>query len=368
MELSRKKYEWKPISSSALLFAVAACSSTVFGEPDAPSLACGLLDPAYLADGGVGRDGIPAMTDPEFVALDREAMIRYLTDDDRVIGAEVGGEWLAIPHNIMYRHEIVNLNRGAERVTVTYCPLTGSALVFDRGGVGGLEFGVSGLLYQANLIMYDRTDVASLWPQMAGEAGCGPRAGQSLATRPVIEMTWGGWREHFPGSMVIGVDSIVAAGYSFNPYGASYEAPDNASYLGFPIPRQDLRRLPKERVVGFPAAGDRPPLAVPFGALETLGERSVVEFEYRGRPAVVFWDAAVRAAVPARPETDGRQLTFEIRDGRFVDRETGSVWAVTGHARVGELMGARLEPIPEAYVAFWQAWAAYHPETELVIE
>lgn len=367
-ELSRKKYDLKVLSAAIAALCAAGCSSESGGGTGPQSLSCGALDPAYLADGGVGRDGIPALTDPDFVTLDTEEMIRYLTDDDRIIGVEVGGEWLAFPHNIMYRHEIVNLNRGAEQIAVTYCPLTGSALVFDRAGVDGIEFGVSGLLYQANLIMYDRASSTSLWPQMAGEAGCGPHAGQSLVRQSVIEMTWGGWKEHFPRSMVIAVDSISAGGYSFNPYGSSYEAADNASYLGFPIPRADLRRLPKERVLGFPAAAGQPPLALPFDAMSALGERSVAQFEYLGQPAVVFWDGVARSAIPARPVADGRQLTFEIRDGRIVDNETGSVWAVTGEARVGELMGSRLEPIPEAYVAFWQAWAAYHPATELVIE
>ena len=102
------------------------------------------------------------------------------------------------PHNVMYRHEIVNLNREDARVAVTYCPLTGSALTFDRELVDDAGFGVSGLLYQANLIMYDRNTEDSLWPQMAGEAACGPKEGRVLMRRPVVEMTWAGWKELFP--------------------------------------------------------------------------------------------------------------------------------------------------------------------------
>lgn len=326
-----------------------------------------MLDPVFLADGGVGRDGIPALTDPGFVTHEDTAMFLYLADFDRVIGVEVGGEWLVIPHKVMYRHEIVNLNRGDEQIAVTYCPLTGSALAFDRTPLGGVEFGVSGLLYQANLIMYDRAADDSLWPQMAGVAECGPRQGQRLVRRPVVEMTWSGFRTLFPRSMVVGVDAGRAELYRFNPYGNNYEFADNPSYLGFPIPRIDERRSPKERVLGFPGNERHPPLAFPFDWMAARGERWVVEFDYDGEPAIVLWDSDLRAAVGARPVAGGRRLTFEVRDGAIVDTETGSVWSVAGDAVAGSLRGERLELVPDAYVAFWQAWAAYHPGTELPV-
>ncbi|MCY4573708.1 MAG: DUF3179 domain-containing (seleno)protein, partial [Gemmatimonadetes bacterium] len=93
--------------------------------------------------------------------------------------------------------------------------------------------------------------------------------------------------------------------------------------------------------------------------------RWVGEFEYGGEPAIVLWDSALRAAVGARPVAGGRRLTFEVRDGAIVDTETGSVWSVAGEAISGSLQGERLELVSDAYVAFWQAWAAFHPGTEL---
>lgn len=345
----------------------AACSSVSTTGPGAQALECGTLEPLFLADGGVGRDGIPALTDPPFVTLEEDEEILYLTDVDRVIGVEVGGEWLAIPHNVMYRHEIVNLNRGSEQIAVTYCPLTGSALAFDRTPLGGVEFGVSGLLYQANLIMYDRGTDDSLWPQMAGVAECGPRQGQRLVRRPVVEMTWGGFKALFPRSRVVGIDRERAETYSVNPYGGSYEFPDNPDYLGFPIPRTDERRGPKERVLGFPGDESHAPLAFPFGWLANRGERWVVEFELDNEPAIVLWDNALESAVAARPAAGGRRLNFEVRDGVIVDTETSSVWSVAGEALAGPLQGERLKLVPGAYVAFWQAWAAFHPGTELPV-
>ena len=363
--MSRSKYGW-----IALLGVVAgaggACGGDTGMEPD--ELECGDLDPAYLADGGVGRDGIPALTDPLFVPLDDEAQTTYLSEESRVIGVLVDGEWRGIPHNVMYRHEIVNLNLDEERVAVTYCPLTGSALTFDREQVDGAAFGVSGLLYQANLIMYDRNSEDSLWPQMAGVAACGAREGRVLVRRPVVETTWAGWKELFPGSVVLGIDPSLVFTYGVNPYGIGYEHPDNPDFIGFPLPRDDTRRRPKERVLGLPAAEGRPPVAFPFLAMEEEGDFWTAAFDHAGEPAVVFWDADRQTALAMRPVAGGQALTFQAGDDGFVDGDTGARWNVAGRATGGSLEGEQLEIIAEAYVAFWLPWAAFHPGTNLFIE
>lgn len=363
--MSRTQYGWMAVLGVAAGVA-GACGGDTEMQPE--ELECGDLDPAFLADGGVGRDGIPALTDPLFVPLDDGARTAYLSDESRVIGVEIDGAWYGIPHNVMYRHEIVNLNLAGEQVAVTYCPLTGSALTFDRGLVDGAAFGVSGLLYQANLIMYDRNTEDSLWPQMAGVAACGAREGRVLVRRPVVETTWAGWKEFFPGSVVLGIDLSLSFTYSVNPYGVGYEHPDNPDFIGFPIPRDDTRRPPKERVLGLPAVDGQPPVAFPFLAMQDEGDFWTAAFEYAGESAVVFWDAERQTALAVRPAAGGQALTFQTDDDGFVDNETGSRWNVAGRATAGSLEGERLEIIAEAYVAFWLPWAAFHPGTTLFIE
>ena len=366
--MSRIQYGRRVVVAVALTVQTAACEGDVRVGYVPEDLECGDLNPLFLADGGVGRDGIPALTNPTFVSVEDEGATTYLSGGSRVIGLFLDGEWVAIPHNIMYRHEIVNLDRGSEQVAVTYCPLTGSALAFDRSSVDGAEFGVSGLLFQANLIMYDRNADDSLWPQMRGAAACGSRAGQALTRYPVVEMTWDGWRNLFTGATVVGVEPFDVERYSVSPYGTAYENPDNPDYLGFPIPRQDVRRPPKERVLGLPAHVGADPIAFPFHAMEARGRAWVHEFDYAGEPAAVFWDAGSFAAVALRPVVGDQALTFRVEDDAIVDNETGSSWSVAGEAISGSLEGGRLPVIPEAYVAFWLAWAAFHPGTELIVE
>ena len=328
------------------------------------------LDPAYLADGGVGRDGIPALSDPLLVPISpvvpENAFVR---DTDRVIAVRVGTETIVIPHNIMWRHEIVNFSSGLDRMSVTYCPLTATALAFTRTGTGGAELGVSGLLYQANLVMYDRNEPdESFWPQMLGEARCGPRTGARLERLPVVEMTMAGWKELHPESRMVGVGSGLSDWrlYVRNPYGEDYDDPHNADFEGYPIALDDDRLPPKERVLGLPAeAPGAAPIAFSFAAMGLAGDHAVFEITYGGAPAMVLWDGPRQSAMAYRMEVEGRAATFEAAAGGVRDGVTGTVWAVDGTPVAGPLAGTsrRLRPIADAYVAFWGAWAAFHPGT-----
>ena len=348
---------------AALGLALGACTD----QPNAPdltaSLQCTGLDLAYLADGGVGRDGIPALIDPPFISVDPQPDNSYISDEHRVVGVQLDGEWYAIPHNVLWRHEIVNLTVGGAAIAVTYCPLTGSALAFDRSTIGNATLGVSGLLYQANLIMYDRNAPnESLWPQMFGEARCGDRTGSVLPRVPTVEMTWAGWKTLFPESQVVAIRASSNFQYLQSPYGETYELAANGDFLGFPQPAFDTRRPPKERVLGLTSANGS--IAFPLGALGDLGERATVAFDWDGASAVVFFDAARRAAMAYR--TGAHE--FEVVGDEIRDVATGSTWEVHGAATGGDLAGERLEPIDIAYVAFWASWAAFHPGTVLAVE
>ncbi|MFW6089520.1 MAG: DUF3179 domain-containing protein [Gemmatimonadota bacterium] len=314
-----------------------------------------------IADGGPGKDGIPALTDPPTVDPS-DPGTEYLVEDDRVVGVELDGEPLAIPLNIFWWHEIVNLDTDGGAIAVTHCPLTGSSLAFDRTAIGGGEFGVSGLLYRNNLMMYDRTNQESLWPQMSRGARCGPRDGATLEMVPVIETTWSGWQSLHPDTRVVSSATGHARDYTEYPYG-NYDELDNDAIL-FPMPEPDRRRPLKERTLGI--ATEAGGIGFPFGALDELGPLAAVHVDTSGEEIVVFWDRSRQSAMAYHPVVDdGQRLGFQVEDGRLVDTATGSTWRVDGRATDGPLAGSRLPPVAEAYVAFWFAWAGFHPEAEL---
>lgn len=267
---------------------------------------------------------------------------------------------IAIPHNVGWWHEIVNLDVGGRQIAVTYCPLTGSGIAFDRSDVGGAEFGVSGLLFQNNLVMYDRRTEESLWPQMLRQGACGPSASAQLSLYSVVEMTWEGWHTLHPETTVIG-EPARSTTYNTYPYG-NYEELNNSNTL-FPMPLGiDSRRPPKERVLGI-VGKSKGGIAFPFGALQSAGSLVAADAGlHNGRPVVVFWDESRQAAAAFYTTVGDEVLQFTVEDRQIVDLGTRSVWQVGGGALEGPLAGQRLEPVAEAYVAFWFAWAAFQPD------
>ena len=140
------------------------------------------------------RDAIPAMTAPPMSTSPPP----FLRDEDLVFGVVINQEARAYPHNIGWRHEIVNDVVGGHPVCVTFCPLTGTGLVFDgQRADGRLSLGVSGLLYNTNLVMYDRRDGQTLYPQIYA-SGVNGEVGQTLDLLPVVETTWATWKRLYP--------------------------------------------------------------------------------------------------------------------------------------------------------------------------
>lgn len=315
-----------------------------------------------IFDGGVSRNTIPSLFDPQLVSPG-DPGLDYLRDDDRVVGVRLDDGWVAIPHNILWWHEIVQFRTvrappSSQRLAVSYCPLTGSSLAFDMSRVS--EFLVSGTLFNNNLMMLD-SDTESLWPQMARAAKCGPRDGSALQMFPIIEMTWDAWRTLHPDTRVVSGETGFSRDYTRYPYGR-YEELDVPPL--FPIPAKDDRRRVKERVLGLPGDGSEA-IAFPFLELAELGDPAVARAEYSGAAIVVLWDSEAAAAMAYRPVVGGTALTFEADGDGIVDVETGSRWRVDGLATEGSLAGARLEPVAEAHVAFWFAWHTFHPDTRL---
>lgn len=360
-------------ATAAVLLAVSSlaggCSGPETSGPERPAEAATLscsVDQTQILDGGVGRDGIPALTDPD-LARAGDPTLSFLRPSSLVVGLRVDGRAIAVPENILWYHEIVNFDLPGRSVAVSLCPLTGSFLTFDRSSVEGREFIVSGLLFRNNLIMTFRNG-ETLFPQMSRGARCGPRRDEfdDLAMYPTILVRWDHWRELHPETEVVSSATGFDRRYTVYPYG-DYDTRSNATTL-FPISRVDARRPPKERQLGIPS-GDGG-LAVPFGQLEKAGDAVADSVNVGGDPMFVFWKREARAAMAYRPvaELPGggiRRLGFRVSGGDIVDRETGSTWTVDGRAVSGPLEGAELRPVPEAYPAFWFSWALFQPGTAI---
>ncbi len=342
--------------------------ATGCGESENPS--------APMEDGGSSGDfcvvpqqelidgdgsGIFALTNPPMVEAEHPDA-SYLSDDDRVIGLELDGEPVAVPLNILWWHEIVNLDGPETAVVVSHCPLTGSSLTFDRSVAGGAAFRVSGLLFRNNLVMEGPEDSGSLWIQMQRRGACGEGAGTPMPMHPSVEISWQGWRELHPDTRVVSEDTGFPRDYTTYPFGA-YRDWNNRDVLVFQGPL-DPRRPPKEPVFGVPLSDGG--WVFPFGELQQH-ELLAVHTAAKGDRIVVLWNREFDGAAAYIARADGRELTFEVGgEASFRDVETGSAWRMDGIAVSGPLEGHRLEPLADAYVAFWFAWADFQPETVFV--
>lgn len=145
--------------------------------------------------GGPGRDGIPAIDWPRFI---RPTAVNFLRPDDPVLGVTIQGRTRAYPLRILVWHEIVNDVLSGRPIAVTYCPLGGTAMVFDRKvGPRTLSFGGSGLLYHSDVLMYDR-QTESLWSQLAMKAVSGPLVNAQLEWLPSEHLTSAAWKPKYP--------------------------------------------------------------------------------------------------------------------------------------------------------------------------
>jgi hypothetical protein len=200
--------------------------------------------------GGPPKDGIPAVSNPTFVAA---ADALSLRPEDRIIGVVIGDAARAYPLAILNYHEIINDSIGDTPVAVTYCPLCDSVVAFDRRTpLGEREFGVSGLLYNSNVLMYDRGGIPeSLWSQVATTGISGPGATQSLLTLPVELVTWQEWLARHPATKVLSIEIGHRRDYDRNPYDRYFTQPG----LMFPAKPRSKTLPTKERVLGVWTTG-----------------------------------------------------------------------------------------------------------------
>ena len=317
-----------------------------------------------IVSGGVAKDGIPALTDPVFTIVSDAT---YLGDNDLVLGVVINGEAKAYPHNVGWWHEIVNDVVGGVPVVVSLCPLTSTGMVFNGQGTDGsrITCGVSGLLFNNNLIMYDRRDGNTLYPQMIYAGVDGPGAGEELQLLPVIETTWRYWKQLYPDSHVIDVGTNSL--YRQYPYG-SYRTPQAPPmFATFPsLTDNQTSQLfsPKDMTLGV-RFGETAK-AYPF---PSMGEEAVINDELDGQSVLVVFYGREQLAIPYSRLLGTRLLTFEktpstdpVYPFMLKDQETGTTWNLKGEAVSGELSGGKLDQIP-GHNAFWFAWSTFWQNT-----
>lgn len=265
----------------------------------------------HVVAGGPRRDEIQSVDVPRFASLEEAT---WVLADNPVIGVSLSGESRVYPVHLVERHQIVNDVIGGTPLAVTYDPLAGVPLVYDRRVDGRtLELGVAGLLHNANFLMYDRA-TESLWSQFRGDALAGPLAGSRLRRVFSRQETLASWLERHPDSRVLAPPSD-RVDYRYSPF-SSYWVSDR---IPSRVDASDPRFHAKELVLG------------------------VVR---DGRARAYLGSLVTAAGGRAEDTFQGRKIRIEYasRDGTF-----------------------RYEVPPDVEVteAYWFAWKAFHPDTDV---
>ena len=274
-----------------------------------------LVPADLIKKGGPPRDGIPAINAPRFVSAENAD---FLDPDDRVLGLSLDGSSKAYPVRILNLHEVVNDWIGKRPVVVTYCPLCGSGVAFSALVSGReLTFGVSGLLYNSDVLLYDR-ETESLWSQIAGKSVNGTLKGLDLQQLPLQHTSWQDWRQRHPDTRVLSTETgFRFIDYDRDPY-AEYR---RSSRLWFPVSSKDSRLRNKTWVLGVVADGKA--RAYPLRSLKK--SESPLQDRIGDIPVTIEFDNAHQTAVAL--DQNGDYL--------------------------------------ESIQLYWFAWAAFHPDTSV---
>lgn len=288
-----------------------------------------LIPKEEIFHGGPPRDGIPALDYPEFVSTLEE---NYLLPDDRVLGVVQNGMARAYPVKILNYHEIVNDRFGNEPVVVVYCPLCGSGTAYSAiVNNKPYTFGVSGLLYNSDVLLYDR-QTESLWSQLLSKAISGSMRGKHLRQIPLEHTSWADWKSRYPHTQVMSVDTGHNRDYTSSPYG-SYASNES---IYFPIKNRDRRYHPKEQVIGVEVNGQFK--AYPFSELARWSVSTKLSVLKKQGKTVADTIAGKKVRI---------QFNGEHRTGRVYDDASNQI-------------------IPSVIV-YWFAWTAFHPETDVFL-
>jgi hypothetical protein len=323
-----------------------------------------------ILSGGVPKDAIPAINDPQFVSTDEADS--WLEPVEPVIFVEVGDDRRAYPIQILMWHEIVNDTVGDLPLTITFCPLCNTAIVFERVVDGQtLDFGTTGRLHYSNLIMYDR-QTESWWEQASGKAVIGSFTGTRLKFHSGSIIAWEEFKATYPDGVVMSQNTGHSRAYGRNPY-AGYDDVNRPPFL-YDGPETPGILPPVARVLTVESGEEA--VAYPFDVLQ---EVHVVNDEINGIPVVVIWETGVASALDVNTVAGGRDvgtaavyertlngevLEFEYDGQKIIDVSTQSAWNILGQAVDGALLDAQLTPIVSIN-HFWFSWAAFMPETRV---
>ncbi len=307
-----------------------------------------------VRDGGPGKDGIPSIDNPRFTDA---SSVNFLNEDDLIIGVFQGNTAKAYPHVVMDWHEVTNDEINNKFFTLNYCPLTGTAFAWEsKSNDSRTTFGVSGLLYNANLILYDR-NTDSNWSQLRLECVNGNLIGDKPKLYSVVETDWKTWKALYPNSQVLNTQTGFSRTYGVSPYG-DYATNNNRFIFRPAITNAALPN--KQRV--YAVIDNEDSKVYQFS---DFGNGDAIRDSFNGEDYLIVGNGNIMNGF--KLEGDLANLTFEysFNDSEaFFSDDEGNMWSIFGTAISGPREGQSLTAV-KSVMSYWFAIAAFYPNPEI---
>ena len=347
-----------------------------------------------------------APTEPEGFISAAEAD-EELRGEDRVAGIEVNGDAVALPMSAMALREVINMEVGGERVSVSWWAISYSARAFERRLPSGHMVTFEPIPKTVlNSTVFSDESPDGRWVQFNGQAAAGEETGRVLKQLPVLATNWSAWSAAYPDTEVLSTDGTpewdIFERYYFNDRPGLHRQTSKDRRLGDKeiviglVGRDTVKAYPYRSLIEEPLLNEefeREPILVTLERISATAaifsrivEARVLTFDAESenprRPELIESADIVPEPEPEpgedediKPEDEEQDPAEEQESGApeidyeplmLRDRETGSVWrALTGECVEGELKGKRMRML-EGQTGFWFVWSRFYPATELM--
>lgn len=134
--------------------------------------------------------------------------VNFISDDALVAMISFNNEIRVYPYLYISTYESINDIIDGKNISMTYCPITKSALCWNTNFKGeDFVIRASGYLLKDNVVLYDEQS-DTYWSQMLTTCIKGKYVEQSNTTFNFIETTWGTVKNHFNDALVFTNTSV----------------------------------------------------------------------------------------------------------------------------------------------------------------
>lgn len=313
---------------------------------------------------GEGDGDIPAINNPQFT---KASEVTFLSDSSKVVGIKLKNKIRAYPIEILDWHEVVNDVIDSLPIAVTYSALSGTSIIFDRNTRNGLlEFRVSGILYNSNTI-FSEFETFSEWSQMLRKSVKSDQPELMLEAYPALEMNWTKWKQNFPDSEVMNLNTGYNRPYGTYPYG-DYQTDSTKIFFTLPYDEEAIDSLNniyplKEKILGVKHGEIVKGYRLQSFAVDGF---SFIEDEIDGTPVIIIGSQNFETMIAfSRLQPNGSVLNFSTisAEAQIILTDTnGQQWNIFGKSindsndELGSL---------ESNIGYWFSWVTFYPQIEI---